>query len=53
MKVQILKIRKNQSRSQHYERAKLEKRESFHDNYESNDKSFKSFSETFKAQRLS
>ena len=33
----------NQSRSSHYERAMLEKRESFYDNYESNDTSYDNF----------
>ena len=53
-KIQNLNIILNQSRSPHQERALLEKREPFYDNYEnSNQNSFNNFRDTFKAQRLS
>ena len=52
--IQNLNTILNKSRSQHYERAMLEKRESFYNNYEnSNQNSFNNFSDTLKAQRLS
>ena len=53
MQIKKLNNRLKQSRSPHYERAMLEKREPFYDDYESNDTSFDNFSDTLKAQRLS
>ena len=51
--IQNLNTILKQSRSPHYERAMLEKREPFYDNYEnSNQNSFNNFSDTLKAQRL-
>ena len=52
--IKKLNNRLKQSRSPHYERAMLEKREPFYDDYEnSNQNYFNNFSDTLKAQRLS
>ena len=54
MQIKKLNNRLKQSRSPHYERAMLEKREPFYDDYEkSNQNNLNIFSDTFKAQRLS
>ena len=51
MQIKKLNNRLKQSRSPHYERAMLEKHESFHENSYWN--SFNNFSDTYKVQRLS